>query len=138
MFPLKFTSKLRQNTKLERRFYILGVHPHWRICFGVFSCFLFNFFFLHFFWLTFNELFLLFFVILRFFLSLILRWFMMNPVSATTTNTVHDSSRYQADQYEKLYYIHKNDHLGLVFVQITWQFHSWRKLVGMVLSVRNK
>ncbi|XP_013669160.1 uncharacterized protein LOC106373547 [Brassica napus] len=52
------------------------------------------------------------------------------------------SERYPADQYDNSYYLHHNDHAGLVLVtdrlNTPSEFHSWRQSVRMALNVRNK
>ena len=53
-----------------------------------------------------------------------------------------DSFHHQSDHHENPYYLHKNNHAGLVLVtdllKTASDFHSWRRSVKMALSVRNK
>ncbi|XP_013614041.1 uncharacterized protein LOC106431302 [Brassica napus] len=56
--------------------------------------------------------------------------------------TNQDSTRSVSDLYENPYYLHHNDHAGLVLVtdRVTTaaDFNSWRRSVRMALNVRNK
>ncbi|XP_048609123.1 uncharacterized protein LOC111202900 [Brassica napus] len=53
-----------------------------------------------------------------------------------------DSFRTSSDHYENPYYLHHNDHAGLVIVtdRLTTasDFHSWKRSIKMALNVRNK
>ncbi|XP_013639631.1 PREDICTED: uncharacterized protein LOC106344880 [Brassica oleracea var. oleracea] len=53
-----------------------------------------------------------------------------------------DSFHHQSDHHENPYYLHKNNHAGLVLVtdllKTASDFHSWRRSVKMALNVRNK
>ncbi|KAG7577896.1 Retrotransposon Copia-like N-terminal [Arabidopsis thaliana x Arabidopsis arenosa] len=53
-----------------------------------------------------------------------------------------DQQRYQIDQYENPYYLHHNDHAGLIVVSdrlnAASDFHSWKRSMWMALNVRNK
>ncbi|KAG7594818.1 Reverse transcriptase RNA-dependent DNA polymerase [Arabidopsis thaliana x Arabidopsis arenosa] len=65
-----------------------------------------------------------------------------NPVNASTFRPNQDQSHYQVDRYENPFFLHNNDHAGLVLVsdKLTQasEFHSWRRSVWMSLNVRNK
>ncbi|XP_013679185.2 uncharacterized protein LOC106383657 [Brassica napus] len=55
---------------------------------------------------------------------------------------VQDSVRHSSDHYENPYYLHNNNHAGLILVTdpltTASDFHSWRRSVQMALNVRNK
>lgn len=52
------------------------------------------------------------------------------------------SERHVTNLYENPFYLHDNDHVGLVLVtdrlSTASEFHSWRRSVRMALNVRNK
>lgn len=74
---------------------------------------------------------------------------MANPISGSIptdpSSTPPDpsySTRFLTDQYENPFYLHNNDHAGLILVSdrltMASEFHSWRRYVRMALNVRNK
>lgn len=52
------------------------------------------------------------------------------------------AERFPMDQYDNPYFLHNNDHAGLVLVtdrlSTASEFHSWRRSMRMALNVRNK
>ena len=62
---------------------------------------------------------------------------------AANQSSVHqDSVRQVSDNYDNPFYLHHNDHAGLILVTdrlaMASEFHSWRRSVRMALNVRNK
>lgn len=58
------------------------------------------------------------------------------------TNRSNSETRSQVDLYENPFYLHSNDHAGLILVsdRLTSgaDFHSWKRSVRLALNVRNK
>lgn len=63
----------------------------------------------------------------------------MNPVNQPP---IQNQARLPGDQYDNPYFLHNNDHAGLVLVSdrltTASDFHSWRRLIWMALNVCNK
>lgn len=68
---------------------------------------------------------------------------MANPPLAPTVNISSPTATNPTaiDQYDNPYFLHNNDHAGLVLVSDRLtnpsDFHSWRRSVRMALNVRN-
>ena len=63
-------------------------------------------------------------------------------MAANQSSVNQDSVRLVSDNYDNPFYLHHNDHAGLILVTdrlaTTSEFHSWRRSVRMALNVRNK